>query len=67
MNRPESHAVRRANNGMNLTKLSAAWMPAWTCRLMAARARLDADTASQPIPGGRTRGMPADYLERGGP
>jgi hypothetical protein len=35
------------NNGMNLTKLSAAWLPALTCRLMPAVAWSDAGTASQ--------------------
>jgi hypothetical protein len=38
---------------MKLTKLSAAWLPAWTCRLMPAPSRLDAGTASQLIPGVR--------------
>ena len=40
---------------MKLTKLSAAWLPEWTCRLMPALARMDAGTASQLIRGvGRT-------------
>ena len=39
---------------MKLTKLSAAWLPAWTCRLMPAPASgMDAGTASQLIPGVR--------------
>jgi hypothetical protein len=38
---------------MKLTKLSAAWLSEWTCRLMPAQARLDAGTASQLIPGVR--------------
>jgi hypothetical protein len=38
---------------MKLTKLSAAWFPEWTCRLMPAPARSDAGTASQLIPGVR--------------
>ena len=42
-----------ANKGMKLTKLSAAWLPEWTCRLMPAPARMDAGTASQLIPGVR--------------
>ena len=42
------------NKGMKLTKLSAAWLPAWTCRLMPAPANgMDAGTASQLIPGVR--------------
>jgi hypothetical protein len=43
---------------MKLTKLSAAWLPDWTCRLMPAPVDgLDAGTASQLIPGVRwTRG-----------
>ena len=41
------------NKGMKLTKLSAAWLPAWTCRLMPAPALSDAGTASQLIPGVR--------------
>ncbi len=45
------------NKGMKLTKLSAAWLPGWTCRLMPAPAGRDAGTASQLIPGvRRTRG-----------
>jgi hypothetical protein len=45
------------NKGMKQTKLSAAWLPGWTCRLMPAPARMDAGTASQLIPGvGRTLG-----------
>jgi hypothetical protein len=42
---------------MKLTKLSAAWLPEWTCRLMPAPVSgMDAGTASQLIPGvGRTR------------
>jgi hypothetical protein len=42
-----------SNKGMKLTKLSAAWLPEWTCRLMPAPSRLDAGTASQLIPGVR--------------
>ena len=38
---------------MKLTKLSAAWLQEWTCRLMPAPARMDAGTASQLIPGVR--------------
>jgi hypothetical protein len=38
---------------MKLTKLSAAWLPGWTCRLMPAPARMGAGTASQLIPGVR--------------
>ncbi len=41
------------NKGMKLTKLSAAWLPEWTCRLMPAPSRLYAGTASQLIPGVR--------------
>ena len=42
------------NKGMKLTKLSAAWLPAWTCRLMPAPVNgMDAGTASQLIPGVR--------------
>jgi hypothetical protein len=41
------------NKGMKLTKLSAAWLLEWTCRLMPAPARSDAGTASQLIPGVR--------------
>ena len=41
------------NKGMKLTKLSAAWLPEWTCRLMPAPPRTDAGTASQLIPGVR--------------
>jgi hypothetical protein len=45
--------MRRAkelpNKRMQLTKLSAAWLPEWTCRLMPAPARSDAGTASQLI------------------
>ena len=40
----------RPNKGMKLTKLSAAWLPEWTCRLMPAPAGSDAGTASQLIP-----------------
>jgi hypothetical protein len=43
---------------MKLTKLSAAWLPEWTCRLMPAPARSDAGTASQLIPGVRPTGAP---------
>jgi hypothetical protein len=43
-----------SNKGMKLTKLSAAWLPAWTCRRMPAPANsMDAGTASQLIPGVR--------------
>ncbi len=38
---------------MKLTKLSAAWLHEWTCRLMPAPAGLHAGTASQLIPGVR--------------
>ncbi len=42
----------QSNKGMKLTKLSAAWLPEWTCRLMpAAVDGMDAGTASQLIPG----------------
>jgi len=40
-----------SNKGMKLTKLSAAWLPEWTCRLMPAPSRQHAGTASQLIPG----------------
>ncbi len=49
-----------SNKGMKLTKLSAAWLLEWTCRLMPAPSWLDAGTASQLIPGVRRT------LERGG-
>jgi len=49
--RPPWLTVSRPNKGMKLTKLSAAWLPAWTCRLMPAPSRSDAGTASQLIPG----------------
>jgi hypothetical protein len=39
------------NKGMKLTKLSAAWLPEWTCRLMPAPSGSHAGTASQLIPG----------------
>jgi hypothetical protein len=43
-----------SNKGMKLTKLSAAWLPEWTCRLMPAPViGMDAGTASQLIPGVR--------------
>jgi hypothetical protein len=45
--------TRRSNKGMKLTKLSAAWLPGWACRLMPAPAGSDAGTASQLIPGVR--------------
>jgi hypothetical protein len=46
--------ARPPNKGMKLTKLSAAWLPEWTCRLMPAPANgMDAGTASQLIPGVR--------------
>ena len=52
------------NKGMKLTKLSAAWLPGWTCRLMPAPAGLDAGTASQLIPGvGRTRWRGSERAE----
>ena len=42
------------NKGMKLTKLSAAWLPDRTCRLMPAPVNgTDAGTASQLIPGVR--------------
>jgi len=42
------------NKGMKLTKLSAAWLPELTCRLMPAPVSgMDAGTASQLIPGVR--------------
>ena len=48
------------NKRMKLTKLSAAWLPGWTCRLMPAPARMDAGTASQLIRGVlRTQRRPA--------
>ena len=50
---PAGVTGRPSNKGMKLTKLSAAWLPAWTCRLMPAPARMDAGTASQLIPGVR--------------
>ena len=43
----------QSNKGMKLTKLSAAWLPEWTCRLMPALVSSDAGTASQLIPGVR--------------
>jgi hypothetical protein len=50
----ESGVGVRPNKGMKLTKLSAAWLPEWTCRLMPALAYgMDAGTASQLIPGVR--------------
>jgi hypothetical protein len=54
--------MTRPNKGMKLTKLSAAWLPAWTCRLMPAPPRQHAGTASQLIPGVRPTQM---VLERG--
>jgi hypothetical protein len=42
---------------MKLTKLSAAWLPEWTCRLMPAPSRSDAGTALQLIPGVRPTGL----------
>lgn len=39
-----------SNNGMQLTKLSAASLPDRTCRLMPAPLRTGAGTASQLIP-----------------
>jgi hypothetical protein len=43
-----------SNKRMKLTKLSAAWLPGWTCRLMLAPVNgMDAGTASQLIPGVR--------------
>jgi hypothetical protein len=42
-----------SNKRMKLTKLSAAWLPGWTCRLMPAPAGLGAGTASQLIRGVR--------------
>jgi hypothetical protein len=44
-------STTESNKGMKLTKLSAAWLPGWTCRLMPALAISDAGTASQLIPG----------------
>jgi hypothetical protein len=49
----EGDSARPQNKGMKLTKLSAAWLPEWTCRLMPALAGSDAGTASQLIPGVR--------------
>jgi hypothetical protein len=46
-------STTRPNEGMKLTKLSAAWLREWTCRLMPAPVGLDAGTASQLIPGVR--------------
>ena len=44
----------RQNKGMKLTKLSAAWLQEWTCRLMPTLVDgMDAGTASQLIPGVR--------------
>jgi hypothetical protein len=51
--RSHQRRYRPSNKGMKLTKLSAAWLPAWTCRLMPAPSRSDAGTASQLIPGVR--------------
>jgi hypothetical protein len=42
---------RREPPNKGMTKLSAAWLPGWTCRLMPAPPRSDAGTASQLIPG----------------
>ena len=39
-----------SNKGMQLTKLSAAPLLAWRCRLMPAPAKTHAGTASQLIP-----------------
>jgi hypothetical protein len=41
------------NKRMKLTKLSAAWLPEWTCRLMPAPAGSYAGTASQLMRGVR--------------
>jgi hypothetical protein len=55
---------------MKLTKLSAAWLPEWTCRLMPALSRSDAGTASQLIPGvlllsgWTTKGKPSRVWKR---
>ena len=48
---------------MKQTKLSAAWLPGWTCRLMPAPSRMDAGTASQLIPG--VRQTIGDAMEAG--
>ena len=49
--KPVGNGVPRAwelsNKRMKLTKLSAAWLPEWTCRLMPAPAGSYAGTASQ--------------------
>jgi hypothetical protein len=57
---------------MKLTKLSAAWLPGWTCGFMPAPARMDAGTASQHIPGvmrtlmhGACSGRPPGSLVQG--
>jgi hypothetical protein len=50
---------------MKLTKLSAAWLPEWTCRLMPASARSDAGTVSQLIRVGRTKGSDRVIEEAG--
>jgi hypothetical protein len=45
-------AAGQSNKGMKLRKLSAAWLPGWTCLLMPAPVSgMDAGTASQLIPG----------------
>jgi hypothetical protein len=36
--------ITGSNKGMKLTKLSAAWLPGWTCRLMPAPPRQHAGT-----------------------
>ena len=53
---------------MKLTKLSAAWLPAWTCRIMPAPVNgVDGGTASQLIPGvRRTRAGEACGVYRAG-
>ena len=62
----------RPNKGMKLTKLSAAWLPEWTCRLMPALVNgMDAGTASQLIPGVRpamwSMDIPAAAIRAYGP
>ncbi len=52
------------NKRMKLTKLSAARLPGWTCRLMPAPAGLDAGTASQLIRGVRPTLRPRSDLAR---
>ena len=40
-----------SSKGMKLTKRSAAWLPAWTCRRKPAPTRQHAGAASELVPG----------------